>query len=1227
MRVYAGRMLLLVLTMLTVVLTGCGDGAKSKPTVKSVEVTTADGVDASLAKGTSLQLKATAILSNDTTRDITAEADWSTADAALATVNTTDARGLVTANGVGSTQITASLNGISASIELAVTAATVTRVEVAPAADGTSLPKGTSRQFKATAVFSDSSTQDVTGLAAWASSAPGVLTVSNADPKGIAQAAGVGSANLTADYAGKTGVLPVTVTAAVLTALELTPVNPSVAKGVSPRFTAIARYSDDSVVDITENQGVTWSSAQTSVATISNAAGSRGQAATLAKGSAVIAAAFGGLSVSTTLTVTDAEVASLSVTPAARSVAKGIKQQFTAAATFTDGTVTDITGDSNALWSSSNEAVAKVSNAADSRGLATTLAAGVATVSVSYAGKRIDATLTVTPAEVVSLSVTPATPSVARGIKPQFTASATYTDGSVADVTADSTTSWSSSAAEVASVSNAVGSKGLVTTLKEGSSSIQAAFGGKSASTTLTVTAVALARVEIDPATLSIAKGHTHTFKATAIFTDDTKNDITTTATWSSSDTDIAVVSNATKGRLLALSPGEVVVSAVFDGVTGTAAVTVTPATLSSISVTPTSGRVAPGFATPFKATGTFSDGSTRDVTTEVAWLTSDDKVAAVSNAEGTKGLVYGAATGTASITASASGVQQSRTITVTSATLTSIDVTALEPPTATPSLPNGTSTGFKALGHFDDGSVLDLTTQVTWGSEATDVATISNAAGSIGLAKAEKLGSTVISASKRLSDSVTVTGKATLTVVDAALVEIEVTPASGKVASGLTLPFKATGIFTDGLTRNITDKVTWSSSDSAVATVSNADASEGVSTGHALGKVTVTASLSGVQGQAALEVTAAVLQGIAISTEAGGKAAVGDRIQYVATGSFSDGSTLDLTSQVVWFSSGSEIAEISNADGSHGLATVLKAGKTDITASHGELSAKTVLEATDAVVRRIDITPADLSVPAGTTRQLAATAVYSDGRTQVVTAQVNWQSDTPSVATASNSASTKGLLAANAQGKAVVTAADPVSGVSARIDVTVSAAILTSVSVKPDARGTRIPAGYSLRYTATGGYSDGTQADISDQVLWSVFDSTVATVSNAAGQKGVVTGTGAGETLVIAALNGHEGNHAVVITNATLASIAVGPSGVTLTSDAESQLAAVATFSDGFTLDITSLAAWTSSNTSLVTVTSSDTSRGLVKGVGFTLFPTNVTITATQGGKSGTVTVSRRLN
>lgn len=109
---------------------------------------------------------------------------------------------------------------------------------------------------------------------------------------------------------------------------------------------------------------------------------------------------------------------------------------------------------------------------------ATDAAGNVATASGTF-------TVATTPV-LVSISVTPASSAVAAGLTRQFTATGTYSNGSIQDLT--STTNWTSSNLTTATVSDAAASKGLATGYVPGVVTITARVGTVAGTASLTVT-------------------------------------------------------------------------------------------------------------------------------------------------------------------------------------------------------------------------------------------------------------------------------------------------------------------------------------------------------------------------------------------------------------------------------------------------------------------------------------------------------------------------------------------------------------------------------------------------------------------------------------------------------------------------------------------------------------------------------------------------------------------
>ncbi len=169
---------------------------------------------------------------------------------------------------------------------------------------------------------------------------------------------------------------------------------------------------------------------------------------------------------------------SIAVTPANPSIAKGLTEQFTATGTYTDNSTQNLT--SQVTWASATTTVATITTA----GLATGVGTGTTNITARWRQHHPANALTVTPAALVSIAVTPASPSIAKGLTQQFTATGTYTDSSTANLTNQVT--WASATTTVATIS----SSGLAQSLATGTTNITATLGNVTSPTdTLTVTA------------------------------------------------------------------------------------------------------------------------------------------------------------------------------------------------------------------------------------------------------------------------------------------------------------------------------------------------------------------------------------------------------------------------------------------------------------------------------------------------------------------------------------------------------------------------------------------------------------------------------------------------------------------------------------------------------------------------------------------------------------------
>lgn len=174
------------------------------------------------------------------------------------------------------------------------------------------------------------------------------------------------------------------------------------------------------------------------------------------------------------------QIISISLSPTSAFVKPQGTQQFTATATFGNNTTGNVT--SQVSWSSSNGSIATV----DSSGKATGVALGTATLTAKSNNSDVSATapITVSSKIIREISVKPQNVTLSISLNQttqQFTAQATFDDGSLGDIT--NTASWTSSSTSVATIN----SSGFAQAMTAGSTTISASAGGVAGTTLLTV--------------------------------------------------------------------------------------------------------------------------------------------------------------------------------------------------------------------------------------------------------------------------------------------------------------------------------------------------------------------------------------------------------------------------------------------------------------------------------------------------------------------------------------------------------------------------------------------------------------------------------------------------------------------------------------------------------------------------------------------------------------------
>jgi len=336
----------------------------------------------------------------------------------------------------------------------------------------------------------------------------------------------------------------------------------------------------------------------------------------------------------------------------------------------------------------------------------------------------------------------------------------------------------------------------------------------------------------------------TSQFTAMGVFSDGSTQDLSSQATWNSSAANVALVSNA--GLATGLHIGTSTITATYQGVSGSSILTVATIQLLSISINPANPILPAHARLQLTATGTYSNGTMATLSgvtwsiscsSGFSWFGWGGHYATISRS----GLVStrGSTNHTCTISAKLSGVTGQTTLTISSMRLASLKIVPAHPTIAV-----GTTQAFRLVGTYSDGvTTVDLTMSAYWMSSSFREAFVNRS----GVAYGNRVGSVTITAYYfGLTPATT-----TLSISNASLESIQVSPQTATVVLGSPQAFTATGFFSDGSLQDITGVSKWSSSDPAVAVVMQ----NGIAYSASHGQTDITAQYKGVSNFAVLGV------------------------------------------------------------------------------------------------------------------------------------------------------------------------------------------------------------------------------------------------------------------------------------------------------------------------------------------------------------------------------------
>jgi uncharacterized protein YjdB len=853
------------------------------------------------------------------------------------------------------------------------------------------------------------------------------------------------------------------------TKIVITPSSDTLGVGQSRQLTAVATDANGAPRQAT----VAWRSVDPTIASVTFG----GTVTALAPGLARVVVTAGALADTAKIFV---RAIDLVVEPNAVSIAVGDQVQLvatrTSGAAASGGTTT---------WTSSNEAVAQV--AAD--GTVSALGEGDVTLIATVDGTQGSALMSVHKQTIASIRVTPTTSSLYPGAKEQL-AVVGYDDAGRQMAVDPSLLHWSVSDSKILSVDN----NGVASGMSKGSAVITARISNKQATASVNVLATPAATITVTLATSTLEVGQTT--QATASVADATGAPvISPVIAWQSSNPAIATV-NAT-GVVTAVARGSATISAISDGKTGGAPLTVAAKSVAAVALSPNPAAALPGQTVQLTAVAKDAQGLAIPGKT-FSWQSSSAAVATVSSA----GLVTAVASGSATISASVDGVTGTAQFSTTQLTVSNLVV---NPPTATVTVGQSvqlTATATDALGNVLTGRV------PAWASSNPTIATVSSS----GNVTTISHGSATITASL---DSKTATASIGVDVPPPEPVAtITVTLNAGTITVGQTT--QAVAALKDANGNVLTGRtITWTSAATALATVS----SSGLVSAIAAGSATITATSESKTGNATVVIQSGAPAPVATVALSATSTSMFVGQSQLVTVTLKDVLGNTLTGRTVTWSS-SNLAAITVAPS--GQITAVGAGNATVTAtSEGKSGtmAFTVTTSPVAPVSSVALTATGTSLTVGQTMQVVATLKDSHG-TVLTGRTITWSSAAPSVATVS----TSGLVSAVAGGTAMISATS--EGVTGSIAFSVAGAG-GSPTVTVTLASPALVVGQTTQATAV--EKDGSGAAMSGTPSWASSNTAIATVSSA----GLVSAVGAGSATITATFSGIPGSAPLGVTAA----------------------------------------------------------------------------------------------
>jgi hypothetical protein len=704
----------------------------------------------------------------------------------------------------GKTTLNISYDGSLSRYELTVYDADVINIQAS--SDTYSLHKGFSSTLTCKALFSDGLIQDITNDVRWQSSDDNITNISSNRLIGV----GRGEANVTAYFRNTSSYFNTKVLDAQMQRLVLSDEAVKVHENTSQQFHARAYFEDGTDEDITHD--VIWGRTAPQIANID----ANGFMRAYHYGKALIGASIGTFYSTIDVDVLKSDINSLDILLPEKDILlfRENNQSFSSygclhvMAKYDDGLKQLIT-DSIEL-KSSDETLLSI----DNRGCYKTLKEGSVDIEATYKEITTSRKVKIEAVDLVDLQIYSPVRSLAEGLSSSIQSIGIDKNKNRYDLENESF--WYSSNQNVLSVSNLSDSSGQILARKSGISTLSSQFGSLSASLDITVGTPALKALKFEPdINNTVAKGYHEMMHVFGYFIDGTKQELTQSVYFDSSNKYVATASNAfNKGELNTYMRGQSTISASYGAISTSFLLTVTAPEVVSLKILAPKPTMKRGETMNLNVFATYTDGRVVNFNNVAIWSTYPSYVATVLAG----GVLSAENIGRVNVTASYGTISSAIAIDVLEPDINNIEIQEYAE-----RVDVNQSIKLVAVGIYADGKRDDITKKVEWVSFDPTIASVveGNVTGvSVGTAKI-KIFYKGHTADKSIE-------------VYRSEKELSIESTTNTINVGDDLKLESIVHYSDDNSDNVSTSTTWSSSDDTVLSVSSNGLIHGVSAGNA---------------------------------------------------------------------------------------------------------------------------------------------------------------------------------------------------------------------------------------------------------------------------------------------------------------------------------------------------------------------------------------------------------